>query len=139
LPLAWVLGRTPLARWQLHQGDEAFRAFAQVSSEERLQRAGAAWQRARQFDPGLAAAHARLGFLTDFLNEPEAAEEHWRQAVNREPAGTSAARAYRTGLAHSLARQPARQQEALEMYQADVLHPRSAFPGQRCHQPSRAG
>jgi hypothetical protein len=127
LPLALLLGRAPFARWQLHQGDEAFRAFAQVPSEERLQRAGAAWQRARQFDPGLAAAHARLGFLSDFLDEPEAAEGHWRQAVDREPAGTAAARAYRTGLAHSLARQPARQQEALEMYQADVLHPRSAI------------
>ncbi|MFM7170390.1 MAG: hypothetical protein ACKOYH_06005, partial [Cyanobium sp.] len=107
--------------------DAAFRAYAQVPSEERLQEAGQAWQRARQLDPALAAAHARLGFLADFLNEPEAAESHWKQAIEREPANTTAARSCRTGLAHTLARLPARLPDAIRMYEADVLHPRSAI------------
>jgi hypothetical protein len=111
----------------MRQGDEAFRAFAQVPNEERLERAGAAWRRARQLDPGLAAAHARLGFLADFLNNPAAAEVHWTRAIDHEPAATAAARAYRTGLAHGLARQPARRAEAVAMDEADVLHPRSAI------------
>jgi hypothetical protein len=127
LPLAWLLARAPVARWQLNQGDAAFRAYAQVPSEERLQEAGKAWQRARQLDPAQAAAHARVGFLVDFLNEPEAAESHWIEAIEREPADTTAARAYRTGLAHTLARLPARLPDAIRMYEADVLHPRSAI------------
>ena len=127
LPLLWILGRPQLARWQLQRGDEAFLAFAKVPDDEaRLDQAGAAWQRAKLLDPRLAAAHARLGFLADFLDDPVTAEAAWKRARDLERPGTAAARAYRNGLANVLAQQPARRQEALKIYDGDNDDPRSA-------------
>jgi tetratricopeptide (TPR) repeat protein len=111
----------------VRQGDQAFIAFAQTQNPERLNQAGAAWKRAQQLDPGLALAHARLGYYANFLGETEAAEAHWQQAIDREPPKTSAARSYRVGLANVLARQPARRKEAIAMFEAEVRQPRSAI------------
>jgi tetratricopeptide (TPR) repeat protein len=94
VPLAWFLVRPQLARWQVRQGDQAFMAFAQTQNPETLKQAGAAWKRAQQLDPGLAVAHARLGYYANFLGETEAAEDHWQQAIDREPPKTSAARSW---------------------------------------------
>jgi len=127
VPLAWFLGRPQVARWQVRQGDQAFLAFAHTQNPERLNQAGAAWKRAQQLDPGLAEAHSRLGYYANFLGETEAAEDHWQQAIDREPPKTSAARSYRVGLASVLARQPARRKEAIAMFEADVRQPRSAI------------
>jgi len=127
LPLTGVLGRVHLARFHLEQGDQAFLAYAQTQTPEPLDQAGRSWQLARQLDPSLAAAHARLGFLSDFLGQRGAAEAHWRQAIARERPQTPAARSYRVGLANVLAQQPTRRQEAIEMFEADVRHPRSAI------------
>ena len=127
VPLAWFLGRPQLARWQVQQGNQAFLAFTQTQNPARLNQAGAAWKRAQQLDPGLAEAHARLGYYANFLGETEAAEAHWQQAIDREPPKTSAARSYRIGLANVLARQPARRMEAIAMFEADVRDPRSAI------------
>jgi tetratricopeptide (TPR) repeat protein len=127
VPLVWFLGRPQVARWQVRQGDQAFIAFAQTQNPERLNQAGAAWKRAQQLDPGLAEAHARLGYYANFLGETEAAEAHWQQAIDREPPKTSAARSYRVGLANVLARQPARRKEAIAMFEAEVRQPRSAI------------
>ena len=127
VPLAWFLGRPQLARWQVRQGDQAFIAFAQTQNPETLNQAGAAWKRAQQLDPGLAVAHARLGYYANFLGETEAAEAHWQQAIKREPAKTSAKRSYLLGLANVLARQPGRREEAIAMFEADVRQPRSAI------------
>ena len=127
VPLAWFLGRPHVARWQVRQGDQAFMAFAQTQNPERLHQAGAAWKWAQQLDPGLAVAHARLGYYANFLGETEAAEAHWQQAIKREPAQTSAKRSYLLGLANVLARQPAKREEAIAMFEAEVLQPRSAI------------
>lgn len=139
IPAGWFLGRPQLARWQLQLGDEAFLAFAKVPDDEaKLQQAGAAWQRAKQLDPRLAAAHARLGFLADFLDDPVTAEAAWVRAKDLERPGTAAARAYRNGLANVLAQQPARHQEALKIYDGDNDDPRSAIEAamQRWPQPA---
>jgi tetratricopeptide (TPR) repeat protein len=127
VPLAWFLGRPQLARWQVRQGDQALIAFAQTQNPETLNQAGAAWKRAQQLDPGLASAHARLGYYANFLGETEAAEAHWQQAIKREPAQTSAKRSYLLGLANVLARQPAKREEAIAIFEADVRQPRSAI------------
>jgi tetratricopeptide (TPR) repeat protein len=127
VPLAWFLGRPQLARWHVQQGNQACLAFAQTQNPERLKQAGAAWKRAQQLDPGLAVAHARLGYDANFLGETEAAEAHWQQAINREPAQTSAKRSYLLGLANGLARQPAKREKAITMFEADVRQPRSAI------------
>ncbi len=127
VPLAWFLGLPHVARWQVRQGDQDFMAFAQTQNPETLKQAGAAWKRAQQLDPGLAVAHARLGYYANFLGETEAAEAHWQQAIKREPAQTSAKRSYLLGLANVLARQPAKREEAIAMFEAEVRQPRSAI------------
>ena len=153
LPLVWILGRPQLARWQLQRGDQAFLAYAKVLDEARLKEAGAAWQQAKRLNPGLAAAHARIGFLNDYIGQPERAEAAWKQAIGLERPGTPQAKAYRNGLANVLAQEPARRKEALEIYDSDNNYPRSAIeaamqrwpparraaPRPRCHQPTRTG
>ncbi|MFN9621388.1 MAG: hypothetical protein ACK587_00905, partial [Cyanobacteriota bacterium] len=127
LPLAWLGVRGALARWQLSRGDAAFLAFVEVPSDERLQRAAGAWWWARWLDPSQAAPHARLGYLADVLNDPQAAETHWSSAIEHEAPNTPAFRAYRTGLALSLGRQPARRAEAIKLHEANDRQPRAAM------------
>ena len=127
LPLAWFLGRPQVARWQVRQGDQAFIAFAQTQNPETLHQAGAAWKRAQQLDPGLAEAHARLGYYADFLGETKAAEAHWNEAIEREPPQTRARKRYLVGLANVLSRQPAKREKAIAMFEEDVRQPRSAI------------
>ena len=127
LPLVWILGRPQLARWQLQRGDQAFLAYTKVLDEARLKEAGAAWQQAKRLNPGLAAAHARIGFLNDYIGQPERAEAAWKQAIGLERPGTPQAKAYRNGLANVLAQEPARRKEALEIYDSDNNYPRSAI------------
>jgi hypothetical protein len=138
LPLAWFLGWPQLARWQLRRGDEAFLAYTKILDAARLDHAWAAWQQAKLLNPGLAAAHARLGFLADYLGEPETAEAAWERAIDLERAGTPQAKAYRNGLANVLVQQPARREEALAIYDADNDFPRSALEAamQRWPQPA---
>lgn len=133
-PLAWWLGRPQLAQWHLRQGDRAFRLYAELSSDDPsgerwLQQAAQAWGQASQLDPGLDPAQGRLGFLADFLGDLTAAENHWRRAleIGRASPDTPAFKSYRTGLALVLAQQPSRRQKALEIFAADVSHPRSAI------------
>jgi len=123
----WLLGRPLLASWQLRQGDQAFLGYAKLADASQLQRATQAWQRASSLNPSEPEAHARLGFLADFLEKPTAATSHWQKAATLAPRDTPQARAIRNGLANVLAQQPDKRQEALRLYEADRFYPRSAM------------
>jgi tetratricopeptide (TPR) repeat protein len=121
------MGGPLLARWHLDQGDQAFLAFAKLGDEGQIQRAGQAWQRAKDLDPQQPEAHARLGFLADILDNLPTAEAHWRQAARLTPENTPQGQGIRNGLANVLAQEPGQRQAALAMYDADRFYPRSAL------------
>ena len=108
------------------QGDQAFLAYAKLADESQLQRATQAWQRASSLNPSEPGAHARLGFLADYLGDPAGAEAHWTRAVELD-IDSSAAAESRNGLANVLAQRPGREAEALQLYDNDRNHPRSAM------------
>jgi hypothetical protein len=84
------MGGPLLARWHLDQGDQAFLAFAKLGDEGQIQRAGQAWQRAKDLDPQQPEAHARLGFLADILdNRPATAT--WLGCPKESPGGSAKA------------------------------------------------
>jgi tetratricopeptide (TPR) repeat protein len=125
---AWLLGRPLLARWQRHQGDQAFLAYTKQDDPAQLQRAQQAWRQAAQLDPRQVEAQARLGFLDDFLGELGRAESRWRRAVELVPQQDSPqAQAMRNGLANVLAQRPDQRLAALNLYDADRFYPRSAM------------
>jgi TolB-like protein/DNA-binding SARP family transcriptional activator/Flp pilus assembly protein TadD len=107
---------------------DAYEHLSSVSAlhaDQAYPRARAAAERALELDPALADAHASLAMaLSMYYRNSEAAERHFRRAIELDPSYARARRMYASHL-----RNLGRFDEALaEVRQAQELDPLSAFP-----------